>query len=360
MWRAIGAVVTAPLSSPSFFHTYVADVFTSMVKVFQDLLWTICFFLSGDFLITELDTDEEPHYWQKKVWYKNVAIPLVCLFPLLIRFNQCLRRFADTGKRWPNLANAGKYALSQTVTLFGAFHPLYLLIRSHASAEDGGVAVNDNNISSNNDLFQIFWMGLFLCSSLYSFFWDVYMDWGLGRPKYSFLGPRLMYPKNSNYYWVICIDLVLRYVHGDTIFIFSVFYFLIYGTIILRQFVTWWILSKIRMSWVLTLIPPQSGARFAIPNYLSAVTMSLELFRRTIWGFFRLENEHRNNTQGFRRVSFVPLHFSTEHSHKYENTEKQSGWKVIGEVAGVTTLVVAICSASVIAAQRASHLASGP
>ena len=61
MWRAIGAVVTAPLSSPSFFHTYVADVFTSMVKVFQDLLWTICFFLSGDFIITELDTDEEPH-----------------------------------------------------------------------------------------------------------------------------------------------------------------------------------------------------------------------------------------------------------------------------------------------------------
>jgi len=35
MWRAIGAVVSAPLSSPSFFHTYVADVFTSMVKFFR-------------------------------------------------------------------------------------------------------------------------------------------------------------------------------------------------------------------------------------------------------------------------------------------------------------------------------------
>jgi len=27
----------------------------------------------------------------------------------------------------PNLANAFKYALSQSVTLFGAFHPLYLM-----------------------------------------------------------------------------------------------------------------------------------------------------------------------------------------------------------------------------------------
>ncbi|GLE04059.1 hypothetical protein PINS_up012970 [Pythium insidiosum] len=37
--------------------------------------------------------------------------------------------------------------------------------------------------------------------------------------------------------------------------------------------------------------------------------MVLELFRRTYWGFFRLENEHLRNTQGFRRVDFIPLHY---------------------------------------------------
>ena len=46
--------------------------------------------------------------------------------------------------------------------------------------------------------------------------------------------------------------------------------------------------------WVLTLVPPLSGARFEVPSYLSAMTMMLELFRRTIWGFLRLENEHRS------------------------------------------------------------------
>lgn len=37
--------------------------------------------------------------------------------------------------------------------------------------------------------------------------------------------------------------------------------------------------------------------------------MVAELFRRTMWSFFRLENEHLRNTQGFRRVDFIPLHF---------------------------------------------------
>ena len=217
LWKAIGCVVSAPLSSPSFYHTYVADVFTSMVKVFQDILWTICFFFSGDFLISEFETDVTPHKWQTHVWYKNVAIPLICLFPLLIRFNQCLRRYTDTGKRWPNLANALKYAMSQTVTLFGAFHPLYLLYSNNRNdihfQDDDNTSNSSSPLfdSSGTDLFQIFWMGVFIASSLYSFFWDVYMDWGLGRAKFSFLGPRLMFPKNMYYYWVMSLDLVLRY-----------------------------------------------------------------------------------------------------------------------------------------------------
>ena len=36
-----------------------------------------------------------------------------------------------------------------------------------------------------------------------------------------------------------------------------------------------------------------------------------EICRRTMWGCFRLENEHLHNTQNFRRVAFVPLHFET-------------------------------------------------
>ena len=35
----------------------------------------------------------------------------------------------------------------------------------------------------------------------------------------------------------------------------------------------------VRFMWVTTLIPPQSGAKFEIPQYLNMVTMAMELFR---------------------------------------------------------------------------------
>jgi xenotropic and polytropic retrovirus receptor 1 len=304
MWRTIFSVLMAPLVSPTFFTIYIADVFTSMVKLFQDVAWTVCFMVSGDFLKSEDSQQATMHVWQHAFWYKNVLIPLICLFPLWIRFNQCLRRYTDTGKRMPNLANALKYAMSQTVTLFGAFHPLYLMHRQH---ETHGIK-----------WFQLFWMALFVSSSLYSFFWDVFMDWGLGQLKYGFLSQRLMYPNRSYYYVVILLDIVLRFM------------------------------------WVLTLVPPQSGASFEVPQYLSAVTMGLELMRRTMWGFFRLENEHRNNTDQYRRVSFVPLHFNTGHHHNYNQGREHVGWTVLLEVGIVTVVVIAISISSVIAAQRAT------
>jgi hypothetical protein len=306
LWRAIFEVMTSPFNSPTFFTIYIADVFTSMVKVFQDFAFTIGFVVSGDWMVSEDKLKEDKsHMWAHSFWYKNVLIPLICLFPLWIRFNQCLRRYLDTGIRGPNLLNAFKYAMSQTVTLFGAFHPLYLMYSR-----------GDSNAVS---LFQIFWMALFVASSLYSFTWDVVMDWGLGQPKFAFLGPRLMYPNRLSYYLVMAADLVLRFM------------------------------------WVLTLIPPQSGAQFEIPQYLTAVSMALELFRRTLWGFFRLENEHRNNTGHYRRVSFVPLHFNTGHKHKYSHEKEHVGWTVLVEVGVVSLIVIGVSVSSVIAAQRASR-----
>ena len=308
MWGNIWKVVTAPVHSPNFFHGYIGDIFTSMVKVFQDMVWTIFFLFSGDWLVDEDLPAADRHSWAKTTFYRHILIPVLTLFPLLIRFNQCLRRYADTGKRWPHLANAFKYALSQTVTLFGAFHPLYL----------------DANRHIDTNLFQGFWMTAFIGSSLYSFWWDINMDWGLGRIEYNLLGPRLMYPKRSMYYAIMALDLVLRF------------------------------------AWVLTLIPPDTGASFALPHYLTAVSMILELYRRTVWGFLRLENEHRSNTAGFRRVGFVPLHFTTGHNHHYNHEKEHRGFKVLIEIAVITIVVLGACTVSVVAAQRATEKTTIP
>jgi hypothetical protein len=131
-----------------------------MVKVFQDLLWSVCFVVSGDWLLSEKQHAQvlHLHAWKDALWYKNIAIPLICLFPLWLRFNQCLRRYMDTGKRFPNLANAFKYAMSQTVTLFGAFHPLYLMHNMHdqqavSLSDDYGESIVLSSRHAN--LFQI-------------------------------------------------------------------------------------------------------------------------------------------------------------------------------------------------------------
>eukprot|EP00522_Entomoneis_paludosa_P006853 CAMPEP_0172440198 /NCGR_PEP_ID=MMETSP1065-20121228/911_1 /TAXON_ID=265537 /ORGANISM="Amphiprora paludosa, Strain CCMP125" /LENGTH=924 /DNA_ID=CAMNT_0013188983 /DNA_START=235 /DNA_END=3009 /DNA_ORIENTATION=- len=306
MWLSIWRLVTAPISSPSFYDGYVGDIFTSLVKVFQDMAWTTCWILAGDFMIPEDSPASGKFRWSKSFAYRHVAIPLLTLLPLWFRFNQCLRRYADTGDRFPHLANAFKYALSQTVTLFGAFHPLYMDLSRHRESS----------------MFQLFWMFAFIGSSLYSFAWDVFMDWGLGKPKYNFLGPRLMYPRKGAYYAIIGLDLVLRF------------------------------------AWVLTLIPPDTGAHFALPHYLTAVSMVLELYRRTVWGFLRLENEHRSNTQGYRRVGFVPLHFSTGHKHEYKEEKEHRGFSVLLEVAIITCMVVGVSFGSVIAAQHATERAN--
>jgi hypothetical protein len=208
------------------------------------------------------------------------------------------------------LANAAKYALSQMVTLAGTFHPLYLEFTGPEK-------------SNGIPYYQIIWTILFISSSLYSFAWDVYMDWGLGRKEYGFLGPQLMYPRKYYYYCTIAIDLVLRFM------------------------------------WVLTLVPPSSGASFAVPEYLTALTMMLELFRRTLWGFFRLENEHRSNASRYRRVDFVPLHFNTGHQHLYEGKKERSGSSVLREVVLVAVIVGVFCFASIVAAQRANISGKG-
>ena len=56
--------------------------------------------------------------------------------------------------------------------------------------------------------------------------------------------------------------------------------------------------------------------------------MVMEIIRRSFWGVLRLENEQLRNTQGFRRVDVIPLSFSTEGQHEYQDTKRLNNMKV--------------------------------
>jgi len=59
-----------------------------------------------------------------------------------------------------------------------------------------------------------------------------------------------------------------------------------------------------RISWVLTISPGFLGVD---AEFVSFGVGAVEILRRNIWNFFRMENEHLNNCDAFRVVHIVPL-----------------------------------------------------
>ena len=123
---------------------------------------------------------------------------------------QCLRVFADTHKRVPALPNALKYAISLLVVVFGAVHPT--LIAAFPSAHRDGTI-------------HVAWLFTYVTSTLYSFAWDVRMDWKLGDLRHGGLRERRMFANAAVYYVAIGIDLVLRFAWTATIVPHWVSYF---------------------------------------------------------------------------------------------------------------------------------------
>jgi hypothetical protein len=108
---------------------------------------------------------------------------------------QNIRRYRDTQQRWPHLANALKYAFCQVVLLFSVANPTL----NHAGYQPG------------LETAQIVWVFMFIASTLYIFWWDVNMDWGLGNKEYGYLRKHLMYKKKGYYYGAIVVDFLLRF-----------------------------------------------------------------------------------------------------------------------------------------------------
>ena len=65
-----------------------------------------------------------------------------------------------------------------------------------------------------------------------------------------------------------------------------------------------------RALWTLNISVGEAGAGFLQGDILGTILATMEVFRRFVWNFFRLENEHLNNAGEFRVVrdiAVVPL-----------------------------------------------------
>jgi hypothetical protein len=129
--------------------------------------------------------------------------PLLTSISLSLSRTLTARRFSTKNDQW-QLVNFGKYLSSLPVIWLSAIKSSY---------SDGGTA-EDSEIETQ---LAMLWLYSVVINTVYSFLWDVFKDWGLGRPRSSvgkpqwlFLRPVLAYSLPLYYYVIIVVDLALR------------------------------------------------------------------------------------------------------------------------------------------------------
>ncbi|XP_036672323.3 solute carrier family 53 member 1 [Drosophila suzukii] len=256
--RVLMRVIMAPFCFVNFADFWLADQLNSMVPAFLDIPFLICFF------------GRSPT-WHKAgkaashcVEYVSLLHPIVAILPAYFRFAQCIRRYRDTKESFPHLVNAAKYATSFFVVIFA--HKYHTTTDTYP-------------LSKENPWFYC-WITAAIFSSCYAYTWDIKMDWGLFDSKAGdnrFLREEIVYSSTWFYYFGIIEDLILRF------------------------------------SWTLSMSLIEAG--YIEGDVMMTILSPLEVFRRFIWNYFRLENEHLNNVGKFRAVrdiSVAPLDCSDQ------------------------------------------------
>ncbi len=279
---AVGGLAEA--RDGKFGDIILADVLTSYAKVFADLYVALCMFLRPD-----ERGDGGATARPDRACGGTLAVPLVMAVPSLIRLRQCLIEYSRVRRRpatnsgggsdgngWggQHLANAFKYATAFPVIIFAA------LQRNSAPAPSPDSPSSSSSSSSSSGAPPYFraWVTACLVNSLYSFYWDVAKDWDLtlfdgpshrSGPGHPFgLRRRLHVGPPALYYAVIAADLLLR------------------------------------CTWALKLSSRLAPYYADVEGGLFAVQL-LEVLRRWVWIFFRVETEWIRNTTAASASAFA-------------------------------------------------------
>eukprot|EP00127_Corallochytrium_limacisporum_P002791 Clim_evm4s141 gene=Clim_evmTU4s141 len=240
--RILGLCII-PGRTISFVEVVIADGLTSMSKVFADLSVTTC--VLGHELVDQ--TRGVPAQCGH-----SFLVPLATSIPYLIRGLQCWISYQDTGLAFPHIANLVKYMTALPVIF------LPYITRELLTTADGSSADAD---------WKSTWLVFAFVNSMYSFWWDVKMDWGLGDSNQSGLRAVLLYPLRECYYLLIAGDFLLRF------------------------------LWSFNLPFALGLTPSNALLMFEF----------LEVFRRGIWNLYRIEWEQIK--RGLEHVPNSPKEF---------------------------------------------------
>ena len=251
---SIGGIAQA--GEGKFGDILLADVLTSYAKIIADLFVALCMFFQADGSATKRPD---------RACGGQYLIPIIIAIPSLIRFRQCITEYLrvkahNATHGGPGAQGWGGQHLANALKYFSAF-PVIIF-----SALQRNLSMKHENIGLTDKALYRSWVVAVLINSFYSFYWDVAKDWDLSLFSSSRnshmhpygLRPRLYFPSKELYYIAIVADLLLR------------------------------------CTWSMKLSPHLD--RFA--DFESGLFLMefLEVGRRWMWIFFRVETEWVRNT----------------------------------------------------------------
>uniref|UniRef100_M4E7M8 EXS domain-containing protein n=1 Tax=Brassica campestris TaxID=3711 RepID=M4E7M8_BRACM len=183
----------------------------------------------------------------------NAFLFIVAAIPYGWRLLQCLRRFFEEKN-----AEQGYNGLKYFLTIVA------VCIRTAYSVVD----------EDHKFIWRMLAVIFSAIAAIFCTYWDLVLDWGLlnRTSKNRWLRDKLLVPQKKVYFVAMILNVLFRFAWLQTVLDFN-FSFMHRQTMI-------------------------------------TVVASLEIIRRGIWNFFRLENEHVNNVGKYRAFKTVPLPFN--------------------------------------------------
>eukprot|EP00126_Sphaerothecum_destruens_P005961 Sdes_comp19141_c0_seq2m9877 len=246
-WK-IFARILFPIHPIHFSEILLADILTTLSKVFADVEVMICVILSHFTLRDNINATSGCMH--------SLIMPFVASVPSLFRARQCIIAYSSSSEASPQILNFFKY-LSAFPVIWLSFIKTLVADTIYAS------------------LTEKLWFYSLVINSAFSFVWDVFMDWGLGDRKHKYLRSQLMYRYSSFYYFIILFNFCARFTWSislsqhlqlnmhETIFLFELIE-------VFRRFL--WIF--LRIEWQIISQPSFSMLRRDTPQ--------IQLFERSI------------------------------------------------------------------------------
>ena len=194
---------------------------------------------------------------------RRPIVILIGLYPYFIRFLQVIKTMWEKNIIFPDILNAIKYILSMLVAISSYY-------------------------STTIDIFGKTYILIAFFSSCWSYCWDMKMDYGLIQKGSvnPFLRNDLFYKRRWVYYTAMILNAMGRF------------------------------------AWVLT-ISPDVVYRFIRPEFFLMVIYMVEMCRRGMWNFFRIELKHIDLCQHFQVSDKIKLPKTSEIKELIEKLDKK-------------------------------------